>query len=161
MRIIEAESLKIWSARDLSPHSAASFVLTDVGHAFDIKIQKSLTIHATKTPHLAYYDNPESLVPGGYSYTAAEVMLAAEGVLFANATLSEAKIYNEVGKEVDFGSRKRMGIGYYPISQAKKIAERRELEHDKMQTQFLTKNKIEDKGQKVLVYFGGNNDEYF
>lgn len=141
--------------------STASLVLTDVGHVFDIKIQKALTIHATKIPRLAYYDNPEPFVPGGYSYTAAEVMLEAEGILFANETLAKAAIYSETGKEVDLGSRKRIGIGYYPVSQARKIAERREIEHDSMRSIFLTKNEREDKGQKVLVYFGGNNEEYF
>lgn len=141
--------------------STASIVLTDVGHGFDVKIQKALSIHATKIPRLAYYDNPEPFVPGGYSYTAAEVMREAEGILFANETLAKATIYSETGKEVDFGSRKRIGIGYYPVSQARKIAERREIEHDSMRSIFLTKNEIDDKGQKVLVYFGGNNEEYF
>ena len=141
--------------------STASLVLTDVGHAFDIKIQKALTVHATKIPRLAYYDNPEPFVPGGYSYTAAEVMREAEGILFANETLAQATIYSEIGKEVDFGCRKRIGIGYYPVSQAKKIAERRELEHENMRSIFLSKNEIEDKGQKLWVYFGGNNEEYF
>jgi hypothetical protein len=54
--------------------STASMVLTDVGHAFDIKIQKALSNHATKIPHLAYYDNPEPFVPGGYSSTAAAAL---------------------------------------------------------------------------------------
>lgn len=141
--------------------STASLVLTDVGHAFDIKIQKALATHAKKIPRVTYYDNSEDLVPGGYSYIADQVMQEAEGVLFANETLAKATIYSEIGKEVDFGSKKRIGIGYYPVSQAKKIAERRDLEHDSQRSIFLTNNKIEDKGQKVWVYFGGNNEEYF
>jgi hypothetical protein len=64
-------------------------------------------MHATKIPRLAYYDNPEPFVPGGYSHTAAEVMREAQGILFANETLAKATIYSEIGKEVDFGSRKR------------------------------------------------------
>ena len=141
--------------------STASLVLTDVGHAFDIKIQKALAIQAKKISRLAYYDNPEPFVPGGYSHIAAEVMREAEGILFANETLANATIYSEIGKEVDFGNRKRIGIGYYPVDQAKKIAKRRELEHESMRSIFLAKKEIEDKGQKIVVYFGGNNEEYF
>ncbi len=141
--------------------STASIVLTDVGHVFDVKIQKALSIHATKLPRLAYYDNPEPFVPGGYSSTAAEVMEVAEVILFANETLTRAKIYSAVGKEVDFTDKKRFGIGYYPVSQAEKIAEKRKTDHAITRSTFLMKNVIEDRGQKVLVYFGGNNEEYF
>ncbi len=136
--------------------SVASIVITDVGHAFDVKIQRELTIHATKVARFAYYDNPEPFVPGGYSSNAAEVMLAAEGLLFANEKLAKAKIYSQVGKEVDFASRTRIGIGYYPVIQAEKIAERRKSEHESVRSALLLQN-----GEKVWVYFGGNNDEYF
>lgn len=120
-------------------------VLTDVGHAFDIKMQKALSAYAVK--RLAYYDNPEPFVPGGYSAIAVEVMKAAQGVLFANAKLA-------VGPS-------QVGIGYYPISQAMKLKERRDHEHAAVRAEFFKKNEIEERGQKVLVYFGGNNEAYF
>lgn len=141
--------------------SASAIIITDVGHVFDVKIQKALSIQATKVPRLAYYDNPEPFVPGGYSCTAAEVMNVAEGVLFANETLANAKIFSGVGQEIDFNDKKRFGIGYYPVSQAEKIAEKRKFCHGTARSEFLMKNGIEDNGQKVLVYFGGNNEEYF
>lgn len=141
--------------------SSASIVLTDVGHVFDVKIQRALSIHATQIPRLAYYDNPEPFVPGGYSSTAAEVMEIAQGILFANETLAKSKIYNIAGEEIDFTDKKRFGIGYYPVSQAEKIAEKRKLDHHAVRATFLMENGIEDRGQKVLVYFGGNNEEYF
>lgn len=141
--------------------STSAIIITDVGHVFDVKIQKALSIQATKIPHLAYYDNPEPFVPGGYSCTAAEVMNLAEGVLFANETLAQAKIFSAVGHEIDFSTKKRFGIGYYPVSQAEKIAEKRKSDHEAVRSEFLTNNEIKDVGQKILVYFGGNNDEYF
>lgn len=141
--------------------STASFVLTDVGHVFDKKLQKALRVYAIKVPRFAYYDNPESFVPGGYSSTAAAVMREAEGVLFANANLAKSSIYSEGGKVVDLSDKKRVGIGYYPVSHAEKIASRRKFERDSLRSRFLTKNEIEDKRQKVFVYFGGNNQEYF
>lgn len=126
-----------------------------------MKIQKALSIQAIKVPRLAYYDNPEPFVPGGYSSTAAEVMNVAEGVLFANETLAKTKIFSSVGQEIDFSDKKRFGIGYYPVSQAEKIAEKRKSDHETVRSEFLMKNGIQDNGQKVLVYFGGNNEEYF
>ena len=141
--------------------STASIVLTDVGHAFDVKIQHALSTNAAGVPCFAYYDNPEPFVPGGYSSTAAEVIGIAQGILFANKTLADAKIYGAPGKEMDFTDKMRFGIGYYPVAQAEKIAEKRKIEHDSSRADFLKKNDLEDTGQKVLVYFGGNNQEYF
>jgi hypothetical protein len=139
--------------------SSASVVITDVGHPFNIKMQKAL--EATKVTHLAYYDNPEPFVPGGYSKIAAEVMQIAQGILFANATLANAKIYNGLEEEIDFGHKKRFGIGYYPVDQAEKISKRRALEQKAARSTLLEKSGIKDENQKVWVYFGGNNDEYF
>jgi hypothetical protein len=141
--------------------SKASVIITDVGHAFDIKVQKALARQVAHIPRLAYYDNPESYVPGGYSAVAAEVMLAASGILFANSTLAKTPIFQEPGKEIDFGSREKVGIGYYPINQAEKIANRRAAEQLSMRQILFAKNGLVDAGQKVLVYFGGNNEEYF
>lgn len=140
---------------------AASFIITDVGHPFAAKVQKALSIHALNSHHFAYYDNPEPFVPGGYSSTAAEVIKFAKGVLFANDTLATSSIYSDPGKEIDFTDKKRFGIGYYPVSQAHQISEKRILQHDSARLDFLLKNNITDTGQKLLVYFGGNNEEYF
>ena len=85
----------------------------------------------------------------------------AEGVLFANQTLIEADIFSAIGEKIDFGDKKRFGIGYYPINQAEKIAEKKSPIMRRVRSEFLMKNGIEDTGQKVLVYFGGNNEEYF
>ncbi len=141
--------------------STASVIITDVGHAFDIKVQKALARQAAHVLRFAYYDNPESYVPGGYSAVAAQVMLAAHGVLFANSNLAKVSIFQEPDKEIDFGSRKKFGIGYYPINQAEKIAKRRALEQLSMRQALFSRNDLVDTGQKVLVYFGGNNEEYF
>lgn len=141
--------------------SGATHVFTDVGHPFDVKLQNSLSTLATNVTRLAYYDNPEAYVPGGYSATAAKVMKSAQGILFANANLADSAIYNEPGKEVEFGDRKRIGIGYYPLSLARKVAVRRNHERESIRAEFLSRHGIVDVGQKILVYFGGNNQEYF
>jgi hypothetical protein len=136
-------------------------IITDVGHLFDIPLQDALKSHAPKATRYAYYDNPESYVPGGYSATAAKVMQAAQGVLFANANLAKTALYEAPGREVCLAPEKKIGIGYYPISQAEKIAKRRISDHNQLRSALFSQYPITDRGQKVLVYAGGNNTEYF
>ena len=141
--------------------SSASAIITDIGHAFDIKIHKALAEHAKEIPNFAYYDNPESFVPGGYSSIAAEVIQIAERILFANETLAKTTVYSAPIKEIDFENKKCMGIGYYPIKQAEIISLRRFTEHDSLRSKILAQYGLDDKVQHLLVYFGGNNEEYF
>jgi len=141
--------------------SNASIILTDLGHLFDVKIQEALRIHAHQVPRFAYYDNPEPFVPGGYSSTAADVISAAQGVLFANANLAKEPIFKTKEIEIDVSEKKRFGIGYYPLNQANMMAEKRKSNHEVDRAAFFMNNGIPDSGQKLLVYFGGNNEEYF
>jgi hypothetical protein len=141
--------------------STASVVLTDVGHPFAAKIHRALSEHAVKVLHYAYYDNPEPFVPGGYSGVAAEVMLASQGILFANSNLANSEIFREPGKAIDLSQHLRFGIGYYPIAQADKIAQLRTSSQVSKRKEIFAKYKLDDKGQKVVVYCGGNNEEYF
>jgi len=138
-----------------------SVVVTDVGDPYDIKLQQSLADHAPKVSRWAYYDNFDPFVPGGYSKTAAQVMLAAEGILFANQKFETTPVCNGDEKEIDFGNRVRIGIGYYPLDKAEAIIKRRVEERAMLRSKILSESKIEEVGQKILVYYGGNNDEYF
>lgn len=141
--------------------SSASIVMTDLGHAFDIKLQKALSVQAPEAVRLTYYDNPEPYVPGGYSEVAAQVMLLAQRVLFANAHLAEDPVFKEPGQQVIFEAQKKIGVGYYPIDQALTLAKQRSENHLSKRAELFAKNGLEDLGQKILVYFGGNNTAYF
>ena len=141
--------------------SEAAVVITDVGDAFDISLQKALSVEAPQALRFAYYDNPEPYVPGGYSAIAAKVMVAADRVLFANANLAKSSVYQAPSQLIELPPDKRVGIGYYPISQAEKIAKRRAADPDGLRMDFFSKYRLFDRGQKVLVYAGGNNDEFF
>lgn len=141
--------------------SSANAVITDVGHPFDIKIQKALARFATKVPRIVYYDNPEAYVPGGYSTIAAEVLQEAQLILFANAHLAQASIFQTPHKKIDLANHKKVGVGYYPLHHAEKIAKRRNEERSLMRQSFFKKHNLLDKSQKILVYFGGNNEEYY
>ncbi len=139
--------------------SHAKVVISDLGHTFCIKVQRALA--EKSLTRIAYYDNPESFVPGGYSATAAKVMIASDKILFANANLANVPIYQAPGVEVDFGNREKIGLGYYPSTQAESIKHQRKTSQAKIRAEFFKKHGLIDSGQKIWVYFGGNNEEYF
>ncbi|MBS0627762.1 MAG: hypothetical protein JSS09_06080, partial [Verrucomicrobia bacterium] len=137
--------------------STAYAVISDVGHKFDISLQETLAEKAPKVLRIAYYDNPESpdpYLPADYSTIAKLVMNASQKVIFSNANLAkDPTIY--------LPTQERIGLGYYPVFQADKIAKRRDLDHVQMRSLFIKEQGLQDLGQKVLTYFGGNNQEYF
>lgn len=145
-------------AEQIAKDCAGSLVVTDVGHLFDIKLQKALEKEGIA--HFAYYDNSENWVPD-YSITAAEVMLNSQGVLFANANLVDSELYMTPKEKIDLGARKRMGVGYYPKEESARIADKRKVDGDRYRAELLVKLDLEDNGQKIIVYFGGNNSVYF
>lgn len=139
----------------------AEVVLTDVGHVFDVSLQEAFKRKVPQIKRLAYYDNPEPYVPGGYSRVACQVMAHAQKVLFSNVHLAEQAIYSEPLQEFALPLEKRVAIGYYPISSAEKTAQRRREEKVFFRKEFLSRFSIVDQGQKLIVYSGGNNEEYF
>jgi CheY-like chemotaxis protein len=139
--------------------SNAEVIITDMGHSFNEMLLKSLSEKGLES--IGYYDNRESYVPGGYSEKTAKSMRYASKVLFANANLASSPIYECPSLEIDYPHIKRIGLGYYPLKHAQKIADLRETEHTKMRSQFLIVNNFSDQGEKVVVYFGGNNSEYY
>lgn len=141
--------------------SKASIVITDVGHGFDISLQHCLATHAKNALRVAYYDNPEAYVPGGYSEVASSVMQAAQKVFFANSNLASLPIYKKTTEEINIPFERRIGIGYYPLEQAERVAKRRIAERKELRSEFFVKCGLIDRGQKILVYTGGNNEEYF
>ncbi len=141
----------------------ADIVVTDVGHPFSKDLQEALKDLKSQFSfkHLAYYDNPESLVPGGYSKVAAQVMRASNGILFSNSNLVREPLYEDKQVLLDLKDKPLFGIGYYPVEQAEKIRQKRLDQHDDLRSNFLRNHGIADQGQKILIYFGGNNSEYF
>lgn len=136
-------------------------IITDVGHSIMEQMQTSIAQASPNTQRLAYYDNPESFVPGGYSQTAAKVMRCADKILFANAKLALEPLYTSPETVVEFPCAQRIGIGYYPIQQAIYLRASRDARHAVRRREFFEKFHLVDVGQKILVYFGGNNDVYF
>jgi hypothetical protein len=155
----EKEQLAAQIAQQISQLCAqGGTVFTDLGHPFDSQLQQALAIHAPQALRYAYYDNPEAYVPGGYSLTAADVMLAADKVAFANSHLACQPLYRVPGEEIPLDCRRRVAIGYYLIERAQQLVERRSKEHPKMRSDLLA---LAEGTSEVVVYFGANNEEYF
>jgi hypothetical protein len=101
------EELDIASAKRIADACQnATYVISDLGHPFDILLQKALSEFAPKVKRFCYYDHPEFDVPGNYKEIANQVMRLSQHVLIANAEIA---------------SKESEGIGYYPISKARKI----------------------------------------
>lgn len=149
---VEAEGLE----EILERIRGASQVIVDVGTLLSKEVLETLPKGVEK---IAYYDNPESNVPGGYFETAVQVMACADTILFASRTLPE-KI--DGWPEV-LHAKKRIGIGYYPMGQGAALrAVRTDLSaREAKRNAFFEKYGKEDTGQKIVVYFGGNNEAYF
>lgn len=144
--------------------STARVVITDVGSSFAARVQKKLAEKHPEILRVAYYDNPESYVPGGYSETAAKVMDQAQVILFANANLAKSLIYSQPGVAMNLSDKRCVGLGNSSLPQeVAKLKEARAIEKETgaQRAEFLRKHGIEDRGQRIAVYMGGANDVYF
>lgn len=164
LNLSDASLSEIDIARNLAKKcSKVSVLLTDLGNSFDISLQKAFKEYNPQVKRLVYYDNPESYVPGGYSDVANKTMLLADRVLFSNVNLARSPIYINRKEESSIPFESRYGIGYYPIARAQeiKVSRLEEKKTNAMRVQFFDQHQIEGKDKKLLVYFGGNNDEYY
>lgn len=129
--------------------SVAQIVITDVGASFMGDLHRALEKEFPHVVHLAYYDNPEREVPGDYPKIAKSVVQNSQGVLFANRKLANEALYP---------GKPSYGVGYYPLEHAQMIFRRRCEEHRTKRAELLKALQVEDRGQKILVYFGGSGD---
>jgi hypothetical protein len=136
----------------------AAVVITDVGHESDIALQEALSQYAPATYRIAYYENPEPYVPGGYSRVAARVMPLAHRVLLANSNLAIQPLYQEPGHEVPLKPEQKFGLGYYPLEPAKVVAAKR-ADRAEQRSEWEALHNVQ--GRRIFVYAGGNNEVYF
>lgn len=94
---------------------------------------------------MAFVDNLENNVEGGYTDQLKKIKTLAAEVLYAN-------VHHATGPK-DFG------IGYSPaIGRAEKI---RIMRAQAAREDFFKKHDIPDLGQKIVTFFGGANDYYY
>ncbi|HSW86351.1 MAG TPA: hypothetical protein VLG49_02505 [Rhabdochlamydiaceae bacterium] len=148
-------------AKSIDP--AAKAIITDLGHSIMAEVQSQIAEEWPNVRQIAYYDNPEPFVPGDYSRAAKKVIAASNKIFvaFSNHNLVNEPIYSAPNAAIELPQNRRIGIGYYPIEAAQKLKKAREAEKEAARKQFFKTYNLIDMGQKILVYFGGNNDVYF
>ncbi len=138
-------------------------VICDVGSPFTSRVFEILSEKSPEIVRISFYDNPERYVPGGYSETAKKTLEKSHLILFANKNLSEGQILSTPNTEIELDTIERAGIGFSTLpQQIKTIKEGREEEkRTLLRKEILDQHNIEDKGQKIAVYYGGANSEYY
>jgi hypothetical protein len=136
-------------------NSKMKAVLVDGGHEFSYKVLLAFKEHAPHVTRILYYDNPDAYVPGGWSKWMAKSISVAQKVLFANASLTAATIYETKApfdaedKTISLDHVTKEATGYYAIDVAEKVALRRIAEYKRTD------------GVIQIGYAGGNNEECF
>ncbi|MBS0614998.1 MAG: hypothetical protein JSR58_00410 [Verrucomicrobia bacterium] len=120
-------------------------ILLDVGNPFAATILQNLKNTTVET--IAYYDNPESLVEGGYSESVSLVLPKVQKVFFANKNLASTPIFIHKNQPISYTAHP-YGIGYCDMADVENIA--------RLHGQHKTSPQ-----EKVLVYVGGANDKYY
>lgn len=136
------EEQKILVAEIANQFVKASVVVTGLGHFFDIKIQEALKKREIRS--YAYYGDS---CPGGYSEVAEWVMKIATKVLFANSNLANGSVGGHFG----------VGIGYYPVEEALKIASKKKSVGAAIRLEILKQEALK-MDQKLMLYLGKNKE---
>ncbi len=103
-----------------------SILVTDIGSEKWADLHQKLAQDHPNIKRIAYYDNPEQYVPGGYSELAARVIDTAQAVLFANKTHVQQGIEKSPGIALDLSKKELIGVGYYPEKEAQTILAQRQ-----------------------------------
>lgn len=124
----------------------ATHLIADVGSPFTKYVFKELKALESKVIKMAYHDNHEPFVPGGYTELAIQTFAHADHAVYANKTMAE-----------DNG----FGIGYFDFSKVDtyRLFRSTQIQATKRKNLFNSFG-IADKGQKLMVYLGGANKVY-
>jgi hypothetical protein len=138
-------------------------IIADIGHERWGELFYDLSKRNPLITRVAYYDNPEEYVSGGYSEVAEKVITQAQVVLFANQALVEKGIQKEKGIPIDLSEKGLLGVGYYPQDEADKILSlKRDTERlQEVRKGLFARQETEDTGQRIIAYIGGANEAYY
>ncbi len=136
-------------------------VITECGHSFAVRVEQKLEKIAPHIERVVYYDNPEPFVPGGYSEYTSKQIHYANAVLFANKKLVGETILANSSEVINLIGKRTAGLGYYPLEEIEKIKQMRSRNQLEYRKAFFDLHGLKDNGQKIVVYFGGANEEYY
>jgi len=139
--------------------SMAQVIITDLGKTFSTTLHRKLqSLCADDTKRIAYWDNPESFVPGGYSEESAQTIALANYVVTATHLSSPPCFAKDT--PIDLSEKEVSSLGYFPIEQGERIAKQRATDHATKREEFLTSKGLSLSTQ-LCVLIGGNNTDYF
>ena len=155
-----AESAEL--ARQIAKtHEMARAVIIGHGGKFPGLLFEAFEKHAPSVKRILYIDNYESFVPGEYSSLLMENIKKAQEVWFANANFVSEPIFSAKNVEADIKDKERFGVGISPLSERAVLQLVEDRKKGEVRRDFLRANGIEDRGQKILIYLGGANAEYY
>lgn len=137
----------------------ASMIIIDIGSEESLVIVKRLRLEFPGKNIVVYYDNPENYVPN-YSELAVEIMQLGSSVWTANASYESDPLFTEGELEIALPSFPPTGIGYYDKAKVEELKARRADSADE-RAKFFQAHDLEDRGQRIVTFFGGNNSRYF
>ncbi len=141
--------------------SSSKCVIIDVGHPLSTRVLRILSTDFPDIIRVAFYDNGQSLVEGGYSELTAPALRLSQIILFANKNLEDAPIYSAKDQPIDLSHQRRIGIGSSSLpSEMPRLKKLKETQSPENRAAFLAKLAIPDRGQKIVVYLGGANEVY-
>lgn len=140
---------------------STKYVITEVGHPFYSLLMDALAKKAPEVKKIAYYDNRERFVGGGFSDAASKVCLLADAILFANSTHVQNLPFSSPGKVMNIQNKELIGLGYFSMEEIENLKKMREQDGVKVRKAFFKSQGIEDKCQNIAVYFGGANSLYY
>lgn len=149
------DSNNIEAAAQYVSNYGITHLIVDVGNPQVAALLERVAILSPQVCKVAYYDNPESQVPGAYLENTRKIAEVADFVLFANSNLA-----NE-GPLPFIPPEKRFGLGFYPMGEIDGIIRDRSMYQEERRALFLQEQGIEDKGQPLVFYFGGANSDYY
>lgn len=164
LRVIDSSQLneEIFLEKLVSSVHDKSMIIMDISSELWLKFYERLDFRKSELEKCVYYDNGETVVLGGYSKMASKVIPLAQVILFANASLTQKSLEEEPGVPIDLSNKEKFGIGYYPIEEVQRVLQIRESgQAENIRHCLFERYGIEDTGQKVFVYAGGANTEYY
>lgn len=136
-------------------------VITDVGSDKMVDFYLLLKERRPDIVRIAYYDNPEPFVEGGYSANVAKIVPQADAIFFANYNFAKDPVFSSFNMDLKTDAT-RFGIGYYPMAKIEALSLKRESKEirAKLREQFIQNHSIAN-GSFLPFYFGGANETYY
>jgi hypothetical protein len=141
----------------------AKRILVDGCSPFSVKVLETMHEMAPEVKRImAYYDNPETAYIPGYSENFAKIAKLANVLVFSLSTQPQQRVMSTATAPLEMEGKELIGLGYYRKQAVENFIRLRthpEVVKEKRYTLFRALHR-EDRGEKLVVFFGGANETY-